>query len=282
MELADLIGRLGEDGRQLYSRWSPTAWRLCCQGPATQLWDALASSPDAQPALANYLYLLREAVGLQYLWPNAPGDLDPHDAAKAGASFLATAFCETLPRLLPKTPPADRARLMAQLFNVGEKLQSKPAWLNRYLAVRLLELDFPDALEPFLARVLEEGLEAVPDSPWKAPFVWQVIDPSPFDRDFLPGELHLATPSIVCVHDRRRAGHHVAVLLRKAGASICLGATPCLGKTGEPFTPGQQAFALFSEASLPERLSHLATRGGFAVLTSPLSQRLWIAEAKGK
>jgi hypothetical protein len=184
--------------------------------------------------------------------------------------------------LLPKAAPADRARLLAQLWNAGEKLQAKPTWLNRYLAVRLSGLDSLVDLEPFLARVLEEGLDAVPDSPWKAPFVWQVVDPSRFDGAFLPGEMHLATPSIVCVHDRRRETRQVALLLRKGGGSFCLGATPCLGRGAEPYTPSSDAFALFADAALPERMAHLATRGGFAVLSSPLSQRLWVAEARGR
>jgi hypothetical protein len=282
VELSEHIGRLGEDGRRLYSRWSVEAWRLCCQGPAAQLWDSLAGSSEPEAALADYLNLLREAVGLQYLCPCSQKDLDPRDPAKAGASFLGVALCDTLPRLLAEAAPASRAALMAKLWNAGEKLRSQPAWLNRYLAVRLLELGSLDDLEPFLSRALSEGLDALPDSPWRPPFARQVIDPTDHDRAFLPGRMHLATPALVCVHDRRRPQRQVAVLLRPGGGSLCLGTTPCLEGEVASFLPSKELHArLFAEPQLPERLDLLATRGGFALFSSPLSQRLWIAEARG-
>jgi hypothetical protein len=280
MALADTIRSLEDGAPRLYSRWSERTWRLACEGPAVALWDALDGAKDRESALEDYLVLLREAVGMQYLSASHPEDLRAPPGSVAGRGFLAVALTDALPRLLPAVDPKSRGRFLAQLWNAGEVLACRPGWLDRYLAARLDELDSLDRLEAFLARALGEGLDAVPPAAWKAPFASATLDPSRFDRDFLPGEIHLATPSIACVHDRRRDGKQVALLLRR-GKTICLGTTPCLGREAKDEQLPVPAAAKAVHADLGGSQSSMASRGGFVVVAPKLSQRVTVWECAG-
>lgn len=275
--LADTIRQLAEGGPRSYSRWSDPSWRLLCEGPAVRLWDAIQGQPGGDAVLVDYLYLLREAVGLQYVSAATPEDL----ARSIEDGFLAAAFCDVLPRLLPALPPEARGPVLAQAWNAGEKLASRPAWLNRYLAVRIRELTSLADFEASLAAAVREGLDPVHPSSWAGPFAPSAVDPSRYDRTFLPGRMHMATPAIACIHDVRRADRQVALLLRP-GAPLLLGATPCLGEEGAG--PATEISAEVREAArraagVEEITGSLAAAGGFVVFAAALSQRLWIAES---
>lgn len=277
MALAEVLSQIERDAPRRYSRWSTLAWRLACEGPALRLWDGLSGDAPSTAIFESYLLLLREGIGFQYL--------SAEDVVTPGGTFLATALCDVAPRLLPKAPPAARAAGLAQLWNAGEKLLEKPLWLNRYLSVRLSELTDLATFPAFLERVLEEGLEAGTPAAWTGAYRPTIVDPSRFDRAFLPGEMHLATSAVVCVHDRRRPGRHAALLLRKTakGGPIPLGATPCLGRDGAPapYSPTGPAYRnALSASGLTEILGWAAVRTGFLLYTTPLSQRLWVVEAE--
>jgi hypothetical protein len=229
--------------------------------------------------LWDYLVLLREAVGRQYLSATSPQHFEPTNPQGIARSFLATAFVETLPRLLPSAPVETRAQSLAALWNVGEKLQSKPVWLNRYLSARLGELNDLDGLVPFIERALSEGWdEPVRIPPGMTP-QWSVVDGSLFDREFVSGQAHLATPTIVCVHDQRRHDRQLAILLRSqaVGGPICLGLTPCFGDREAGTTPELDTRdAVLSDPALPEPAQFFETKGGALVLVPTASQRLWV------
>ena len=95
--------------------------------------------------------------------------------------------------------------------------------------------------------------------------------------------MHLAAPAVVCVHDRR-AAVQLGVLLRpqRNGGALLLGATPCLGigdgAAGVP-VPEKATAQVAAAAGLSDEQARIATRGGFVLLSSPLSQRLWAVEA---
>lgn len=277
-DLSTVLRNLEDAAPRLYSRWSPKAWRLVCQGPATRLWEALADSGDGHAALEEYLFLAREAVGMQYLAATKPEDLAPGAPAHG---FLAVVICETLPRLLPRVAGQERARVLAQLWNVGERLIGKPVWLDRYLAARLVELDDLARFPEFLARIVEEGLDEQAPATWEGATRIAIVDPTAFDRAFLPGEMHLATPSVACVHDRRNDERHIALMLRK-GKSVCLGLTPCLGRESRPGAQAPEKFfaRALAATGLPDRFQRLSARAGFAIFASELSQRMWIVESE--
>src|SRR5689334_11730379 len=111
MDLAETVRKLEADPPRLYSRWSEAAWRAACQGPALALFEALGRDLTG---FDSYLALLREAVGLQYV--------SKESEANPEQSFLTATFFSALPRLLPMTAPAARTALLAELWNVGEKL----------------------------------------------------------------------------------------------------------------------------------------------------------------
>ena len=276
------IRQIEESAPRIYSRWSAKAWRLACEGPATKLWDAIAGQHGAETALEDYLLLLREAVGLQYLSASVPEDLEPGRDAK---TVLAEALVDVVPRLLPALPPEQRAHALAQVWNVGEKLIAKPVWLNRYLAARVRELDSLASFEAFLERAISEGLDEGTPSTWAGPWVGAMVDCSVADASFLPGKMHLATPSIVCVHDRRHKTRHVALLLRAQakGGSLCLGATPCLQEAGGAVAHKlsmKLEAAVVSAAGVEDATEMIASRTGFVALASTLSQRIRVVESR--
>ena len=280
MALAETIRQLSESAPRLYSRWSPRAWRAACEGPALRLWEALGEEGGAA-GFDDYLFLLREAVGLQYLTAHEGAE---GDGGVARSSFLSAALCEAVPRLLPRTAPVARPHLLAMVWNAGEKLLSQPPWLDRYLAIRLGELASLEELPEFLARVVAEGLGDEREARWERPFRCTVLDPSRAVAAFLPGEMHLAGASLVCVHDRRAPGSHVAVLLRarERGGPLLLGATPCLGREAEPprtAVPVAVRSAAFLATGLPDDRARIAVRSGHVLFTSELSQRLFTVEA---
>jgi hypothetical protein len=270
VDLATHILQLEEAAPLLYARWSPRAWRIACEGPAAQLWQSLQGDPAAAPTLASYLSLLREAVGLQYLALSQPGDL-----TAPARSFLTEALCHLLPRLLAPAAPEVRAAALAQVWNAGERLESLPPWLGRYLAVRLRGLESLAALEASLAAAIHEGFDEVPPAAWEGPYRVTVLDAG--DWLFLPGRIHFATASLACVHDRRRAGKQLAVLARRGTPPLLLGPTPCLGEDRPPFAATTLAPGRIP--GLPEQGELAAVAGGCALLGSPLSQRLWVLEA---
>ena len=276
----DRLRQLGEAGPRLYSRWSDRAWRLVCEGPGLLLWDAIAGSPGAEQTLEDYLLLAREAVGLQYVTANEPSDLTPGLAR----SFLAEALCDAAPRLLGAVEPKRRAPALIALWNAGEKLNAKPVWLNRYLAARMRELTDLATFEAFLVRVISEGIDEGPASPWEGPYTETAVDTALADPWFLPGIMHLATPAIVCCHDRRRDDRQVALLLRRtsAGGPVCLGSTPCLDQAGgaiEHKLSMKQQAAVVQVGGISDPIEILASRTGFAAIVFALSQRVHVVEA---
>ena len=268
-DLQTSISELSQRGSLTYARWSDETWRKVCAGPASALWSELATHTNKEPVLQAYLTLLHAAVGLQYVGLASDGNVDPL------GSFLSRAFCEVLPRLLPKTDAATGLAAMTSLWNAGERLQTKAPWLDRYLAARINELPELARLGLFLLRSLEEGLEALPPASFTGAATWSALDCSVSDRRFLPGECHLATPSIVCVHDRKRPGVHTALLLRKDGA-VSLGVTPCLGQSETFAVPDERKWMPLLAADLPEPCAVLVTEAGFLVVSTIYSQRVWI------
>lgn len=269
--LPQQIEALERSGPKTHARWSSQTWRHVCAGPATTLWKGLASHPDKERVLVAYLSLLHSGVGLQYLSVDQSGRVDPTK------SFLARAFCEVLPVLLPECDGQTALNGLAATWNVGERLQMKASWLDRYLAARLVGLEALDELATFLERVIAEGLVAGPPAKFTGEAEWQVLDCAATDRRFLPGECHLATPAIACVHDRLRPDAHEAILLRPGSPAISLGATACLGRSEAFASPPEASWSKYlKNTALPDPCAILATTSGFILVSTIYSQRLWI------
>jgi hypothetical protein len=274
---------LSIDARRLYHRWSAETWEAFCRGPAADLGLRLASRPDGGRLLEAYLALAREAVGLQYI-DRASFDEDPTTMP----TLLAALWTEALPRLLPAARPDEAGALLERAWNAGERLIHEPAWLNRYLVARLAGLDRPDRFEAWLRESLVPVLQAPPPARWTGPLSFGVLEGAGGDG-FLPGRIHLAAPTIACVHHRREEGRQVAFLLRPKGESLGLGRTPCFGD----FAPPAEALPAVRfdedlirvarlEVALPRFgavFGFVVAPAGFVVASSRTSQRVWIVEA---
>jgi hypothetical protein len=268
--LAHAIAALEDSGPRTFARWSPAAWRAICAGPATELWQRLTDHPDKDRILEAYLTLVHAAVGLQYVAVAPSGALST-------IGFLATALCRTAPQKLAPCTAKDGLHALAAIWNIGERLQAKAPWLDRYLAARLDELSTLGDVACFVERAIDEGTAPMAPAAFSSEPAWQVLDCAHADRRFLPGECHLATPSIICVHDRLRPGVHVAVLLRKDKDALPLGATACLGQADAYQTPAEQRWQpMLTRAQIPEPCTVLATQAGFLVCATLYSQRIWI------
>jgi hypothetical protein len=246
-----------------------------------ELWPLIRGAPHAAPVLRSYLRLLAEAVGMGCLIEDARGQQ---------RDFLSDLLVNQVPARLPEVAPERRTACLAQLWNLGEGLLQEPAWLNRFAMAFAHEASAAGdllALPAQLTAVLEPVLAPRPPSQWAGPCQLVVLDPRPVTDGFLPGEMHLAAPAVVCVHDRRRAGSQLGVLLEHGGKSRILGAAPCLGSTvhagarpAVAFSPGSLAIGAHqvSLGWLREPLERLVTATGFVLASAVDSQRLWVVD----
>jgi hypothetical protein len=212
----ELARSLEAQARARFVRWDPALWAAVLAGPA----DTLAAGLDAtvglagRAALESYLRLCCEGVGLGYLYPAATGRV----------GFLNLAFLELVPRLLPAVPAGRQATLLAALWNLGENLELAAPWLRRIFERRFAGLAGLADLEAQVAAIEAEALTAPRQNLGPRPALrWVALGAE--DRRFLPGALHWVAPTVVCVHDRARAGASLGVWL--ADPPLVLGPMGC-------------------------------------------------------
>jgi hypothetical protein len=222
------VDDLEASARGRFVRWHPALWRELLDGPAQGLGQALGEAgldpTEAEALLRTYLQLSAEAIGLGYLYPASAGR----------RNFFTLAWSELVPRLLASVPPSGRAGVLAQLWNLGENLESAPPWVQRLFCRVGQELP---SLEDIEARLRERTAEAMEPPSRKVGYNARVhwVDLSREDVRFLPGALHFLAPTVVCVHDRHRG----AVAGREAATQgVWMSDTPMLlGAMGCGETP---------------------------------------------
>jgi hypothetical protein len=137
-------------------------------------------------------------------------------------------------------------------------------------------------------RVLEPVLEPSAPASWGGPFGLVVLDTRAAHDPFLPGEMHLAAPAVLCVRDRRNPDVHLNILLRHGAGSRVLGLSPPLGEYPEEvhapevrFSDGRVRIGKHRvDVPLLGKPYRVATAGsGFVVASAADSQRLWIVES---
>jgi hypothetical protein len=275
--LQAVAAEMAEAGRRASSRFDADRFHDLAGDVGATLWELIGDEPHAQVVLRSYLRLVAEAVGMGCLVPDADGN--PRD-------LLSHLFGNLVPFNLERVPPGERAACLAALWNLGEGLLQEPAWLNHY-AIAFCDYTDLRALPGRLATSLEPVLVPPPPSGWAGPCTVAVVQPATIIDVFLPGAMHLATPSVVCVHDRRVDGFQVGLLLAHGGQSRLLGAVPCLGSTLHEgalpaVTFGRDHVAIGEHQvrvpHLREPLEKLVTAAGFVVASAADSQRLWIVD----
>lgn len=207
--MPQLAAQLAEQARLRFAKWDAELWDELVAGPASTLAKGLrqARQPEdeAQQLVESYLRLACEGIGLGYLFRESS------DAR----SFLTLAFYHLLPEGLPGLPPESRASTLAECWNLGENLERAPLWLGR-IFVRLVGAGQSLANLESLARDVERRALEAPSVPLGQAYELRWVHLAVEDRRFLPGALHFAAPTVVCVHDRHRgtpqAGRAAATL----------------------------------------------------------------------
>jgi hypothetical protein len=223
--MSSFVNELEANARGRFVRWDSALWNEFLWGPVPKLGQALAAS-GAHPAaseelLRGYLKLGAEAIGLGYLYPASAGR----------QNFFTLAWSDLLPRLLADAPVAERAGVLAQLWNLGENLESAPPWVQRIfcrVAAGLTSLsDIEARLRETAAAAMEPPKEKLGNK--TQPFL---VHMAAEDSRFLPGAVHFLAPTVLCVHDRHRqavGGREAATqgLWLTDGEPMRLGAMGC-------------------------------------------------------
>jgi hypothetical protein len=272
----DRLRRLGEEGPRQFSHWDGRLFGAYCRTVLPAAWERLpAGCVGTFAALSE---MVQQGIGEGYL------KSDPD-----GASLNLLEFClrEWLPGVLAGRPAREHLPLLARVWNLGEGLLREPGWVNRYVMSRIGELRDDRGPEEFLVEVLRPLLESAPASRWEGPYRVTLLSLRPADDEFLPGEMHLAAPTVLVVADRRRPVR-LGVHLRRQGRSIVLGA---FGPSS-PFPEQPSAVGVAWERghvsiggelvelpSLHAPLRWAVAPAGFLVASAVDSQKLWIVES---
>ncbi|MBZ4419724.1 hypothetical protein [Myxococcus sp. RHSTA-1-4] len=226
--MSGFVEELEANARGRFVRWDSALWRELLDGPVAKLGQALAAS-GANPArgeelLRTYLRLGAEAIGLGYLYPASAGR----------RNFFTLAWSDLLPRMLAEVREDERAGVLAQLWNLGENLESAPPWVQRIfcrVGEGLASLSgIESRLRETAALAMEPPKEKLGNK--TQPFL---VHMGAEDSRFLPGAMHFLAPTVLCIHDR----HRTAVGGREAATQgLWLADTPMpLGAMGCRETP---------------------------------------------
>lgn len=223
--MSGFVQELEANARGRFVRWDSALWQELLAGPVPKLGQALAASggdaAKSEELLRGYLKLGAEAIGLGYLYPASAGR----------RNFFTLAWSDLLPRFLADVPRSERAGVLAQLWNLGENLESAPPWVQRIFCRVGAELTSLTDIEARLRATAAAAMEAPKAKLGNTsqPFLVHLASE---DSRFLPGAVHFLAPTVLCVHDRHRqavAGREAATqgLWLTDGAPMRLGAMGC-------------------------------------------------------
>ncbi|MCP3136637.1 hypothetical protein [Pyxidicoccus xibeiensis] len=223
--MSGFVDELEANARGRFVRWDPALWRELLAGPVPKLGQALTDAgtraAEAEELVRAYLKLGAEAIGLGYFYPASAGR----------QNFFTLAWADLVPRLLAGVPAPERAGVLAQLWNLGENLESAPPWVQRIFC--RVGTDLTSLAN--IASLLEETIASATEAP-KVKLANQtqpyLVHMASEDSRFLPGAMHFLAPTVLCVHDRHRkalSGREAATqgLWLTEGAPIRLGAMGC-------------------------------------------------------
>lgn len=276
------LARLRDEGARKFSRWDANVFDAIATGPAAALAQKLAGQPDAEAVFAAYLRLVQQGIGSAVVKHAAPGP--------AGwSNFLERLLVDAVPARLTELPAERRLRALVAAWNLGEGLLREPVWVDRYVNACATVLPRLDDLEGFLIRTLGPALTPAPLASWAGPLKVSVLDLRPAHDEFLPGRMHLAAPSVLCVEDRRRPGLQIGVFLRRGQKSEPLGVVSGLGDYPES---GKLPTVQFEDGrvrvggkatdvpTLRKCHAYTVARAGFVAACAADSQKLWVIESE--
>jgi hypothetical protein len=276
-----------DEWRRRHADWDPVPFARVARISGTALASALADAPDASRVIDAYLRLVAEALRLRYI-DGARSAPDGTDAPPL--SLLGRVLLDAVPRRLTAYPAERRLAILADVWNLGEGLLRQPSWMGRIASALIRDLDNLEHLDETLAATLAPLITPTRQSSFSGPFTVQVIDLREIDDELLPGRMHAATATVLCVHDRVSDGLCGAVVLGEGGASRSVGTTPCLADAEGSERPAAvdvrvvegQATVAGHAVPLPTVRAahgHVLFPSGFVVVSAVDSQRLWIVES---
>jgi len=188
---SDLVERLEREARGRFVKWDNKLWRSLIDGPATLLAQNFAAT-GSEAVFTAWLTLLRDAVGLGYVSASAQG-------------FMHLGLCELAPRLLPALTPKRQAAVLAELWNLGENLSARDAWLERIFVRQARGLQSLDALSTLVADVAAKVGEPPSRKLNGSDAKLHMVPLFEADSRFLPGAIKYLSPTVVAVFDRLRS-----------------------------------------------------------------------------
>jgi|CXWL01.1.fsa_nt_gi hypothetical protein len=217
------LRELEEAAKRRFVRWDSKLWVRLLEGPARRLAESLAQGEGDSQAndalIESYLKLAVEGIGLGYITPEESG-------AETVASRL---FLKLVPETLGSLPPRQRAVALASSWNLAENLESQPIWVRRVFLRALRGTPHLDHLEELVADV-SQRLETPPEKSLKDAFEGRWVSLADEDSRFLPGGVHFAAPTVVCVHERRREDASSIGVWLEGAQPLVLGSLGCREK----------------------------------------------------
>ncbi|MFP2923999.1 hypothetical protein ACLESO_02035 [Pyxidicoccus sp. 3LG] len=277
------------EGARKHSGWDTDLFAMLARGPGVALWNALHAEPRRAKVVGAWLKLTAEAVGLgQVDHASAQHLLTGQGLVPESMTLTARCLVQYALTQLPAYPAERAVALLARTWNLCEGLAAQPLWVNRYVvASAAKEAPALEKLDEFLTTTLAPALAPSRKATFSGPFSLSILDTRKVMDDFLPGEMHLAAPSILCVHDRRDNDVRLGVFLAPQSEARFLGLQPCLGPGPTEAPPDLElkknaVRVNGKEAALPllgTPHRAVAARSGYVVASAVDSQRLWVLDS---
>lgn len=283
-EVSQLIEHLGSTGPRQFSIWDSVAWESYVERPFASLCHSLEYRDQDKAdtlSLSNYLQMVYQGVG--HGWLTVVDDTIP------APNFLAYALQRLIPYQLMDYPRPERSALLLRVWNLAEGLVHEPLWLNRYAVARTSVYENLGRLDTHLKQILAPVLSPSPPADWNTDFRLRVIDFKEVESEFVPGDLYLAAPAVLCVQNRIRPTEVLALLLQKPSQASVLGAVGNLPRYVERFQApdirtGADSITINGK-QVPTPLiqfprDHLCVASGFVAVSAEDSQRMWLVETR--
>ncbi|QSQ21885.1 hypothetical protein JY651_43185 [Pyxidicoccus parkwayensis] len=282
-----LVRELSTQGPRRHASWDASLFETLVHDAAATLRSSLHAEPRRDAVVGAWLKLAAEAVGLGHVdRASARYLLTGQGRIPETVTLTGRCLLQLAPAQLPAYPAEKAVALLTRTWNLCEGLAAQPVWMNRYVASAAAEAPALEKLDEFLVTTLAPALAPSRTSAFSGPFTLAMLDTRKLMDEFLPGDMHLAAPSVLCVHDRRAEDMKLGVFLAPEGKARFLGLMPCLG-TGHEETPPRlevrpgavrvnKRVATLPFLSTPHQT--LVATSGYVVASAADSQRLWVLD----
>ncbi|MEZ6129819.1 MAG: hypothetical protein R3C59_14140 [Planctomycetaceae bacterium] len=281
-DLDQLITQYREQGPRRFAAWNADVFEAFLKGPVANLsrqlkWTDRESHDSV--IVPNYLRLIYEGIGAG--WLSTP------DRSVPAATFLDHCLQTLVPYGIGRIAQSRRSRVLQQVWNLGEGLAREPQWLNQYAITRTTWSTSLEHLEKHLVEILAPVLSPAKPSDWQGKYELRILNLREHSDTFVPDQMYLAAPALLCISDRTDPSRRLAVLLQKQGQSEVLGAVGRLPEYTEEFdrpiveTHPDQVTINSHRIDTPllnSARQSLCVRSGFVTVTAEDSQRLWLVD----